>query len=54
MNIVGGIDALQLLWLSLAIAVAFWAERLLAGLMAKADGPIGTAGNGLLKIIPGG
>lgn len=54
MNIVGGIDVLQLLWLSLAIAIAFWAERLLAGLMAKSDGPVGSVGNGLLKIIPGG
>lgn len=53
-NIVGGIDVLQLLWLSLALAVAFWAERLLFGLMAKGDGPLGTVGAAGLKIIPGG
>lgn len=54
MNIVGGIDVLQLLWLSAALIAAFWFERLVAGLMAKSGGPVGTVGNALLKVVPGG
>lgn len=54
LNIVAGVDVLQILWLSLAIALAFWAERLVAGLLARSGGPVGTVGKAALKVIPGG
>jgi hypothetical protein len=54
MNIVAGVDVLQLIWLALALAVTYWLMRLGAGLLAKSEGPVGNVGAAALKIIPGG
>lgn len=54
MNIVGGIDILQLLWLASALALVYWGMRIGAGLLAKSEGPVGAVGTAALKVIPGG
>lgn len=54
MNIVGGIDVIQLSWLAIALAIWYWLVRIGAGLLAKSQGPLGSLGSATLKVIPGG
>lgn len=54
MNIVAGIDVIQVLWLAIVLAVTYWLMRLGAGLLASGSGPPAALGQAALKIIPGG